>query len=54
MHCASFPGYFRKRLVEQKKLYVVVKLPSVVLRAHAGVSTAILFTRTYSGGTDEV
>lgn len=42
-------------LVEDQKLDAVVKLPSGVFRPYAGVSTAILlFTKTNSGGTDEV
>jgi type I restriction enzyme M protein len=45
----------RKMLVEDQKLDAVVKLPSGVFRPYAGVSTAILiFTRTDSGGTDDV
>lgn len=45
----------RKALVEDQKLDAVVKLPSGVFRPYAGVSTAILlFTRTDSGGTDDV
>lgn len=45
----------RKTLVEDQKLDAVVKLPSGVFRPYAGVSTAILFfTKTNSGGTDEV
>jgi len=45
----------RKMLVEEQKLDAVVKLPSGVFRPYAGVSTAILiFTRTDSGGTDDV
>ncbi|QGF22447.1 type I restriction-modification system subunit M [Raineyella fluvialis] len=45
----------RKRLVENQKLDAVIKLPSGVFRPYAGVSTAILvFTKTDSGGTDEV
>ena len=45
----------RRTLVEDQKLDTVVKLPSGVFRPYAGVSTAILFfTRTDSGGTDEV
>jgi type I restriction enzyme M protein len=45
----------RRTLVEEQKLDAVVKLPSGVFRPYAGVSTAILlFTRTDSGGTDEV
>jgi type I restriction enzyme M protein len=45
----------RRTLVEDQKLDAVVKLPSGVFRPYAGVSTAILFfTKTNSGGTDEV
>ncbi|MDN5855184.1 MAG: type I restriction-modification system subunit M, partial [Actinomycetia bacterium] len=45
----------RKTLVEDQKLDAVVKLPSGVFRPYAGVSTAILlFTKTDSGGTDDV
>ncbi|MGI8702232.1 MAG: type I restriction-modification system subunit M [Nocardioidaceae bacterium] len=45
----------RRMLVEEQKLDAVVKLPSGVFRPYAGVSTAILvFTRTDSGGTDDV
>ncbi len=45
----------RKTLIEDQKLDAVVKLPSGVFRPYAGVSTAILFfTKTNSGGTDEV
>ncbi|MGV9450114.1 type I restriction-modification system subunit M [Streptomyces sp. NPDC003635] len=45
----------RRILVEDQKLDAVVKLPSGVFKPYAGVSTAILFfTRTDSGGTDEV
>jgi type I restriction enzyme M protein len=45
----------RKILVEDQKLDAVVKLPSGVFRPYAGVSTAILlFTKTNSGGTDQV
>jgi type I restriction enzyme M protein len=45
----------RRMLVEDHKLDAVVKLPAGVFRPYAGVSTAILFfTRTDSGGTDEV
>ena len=45
----------RRILVEDHKLDAVVKLPSGVFRPYAGVSTAILFfTKTNSGGTDEV
>lgn len=45
----------RRMLVEDHKLDAVVKLPSGVFKPYAGVSTAILlFTRTDSGGTDQV
>lgn len=45
----------RKTLVEEQKLDGIVKLPSGVFRPYAGVSTAILlFTKTNSGGTDDV
>jgi len=45
----------RKLLVEKHKLEGIVKLPSGVFRPYAGVSTAIvLFTKTNSGGTDQV
>lgn len=45
----------RRVLVEDQKLDGVVKLPSGVFRPYAGVSTAILlFTKTNSGGTDQV
>jgi type I restriction enzyme M protein len=45
----------RKILVEDHKLDGIVKLPSGVFRPYAGVSTAILlFTKTNSGGTDQV
>ena len=45
----------RRALVEEQKLDAVVKLPSGVFKPYAGVSTAILlFTKTDSGGTDDV
>ena len=45
----------RKMLVENQKLEVVISMPSGVFKPYAGVSTGILiFTRTDSGGTDEV
>ena len=45
----------RKMLVEDQKLDGIVSMPSGVFRPYAGVSTAILlFTRTDSGGTDQV
>jgi len=45
----------RRMLVEEQKLDAVVKLPGGVFKPYAGVSTAILlFTKTSSGGTDQV
>jgi type I restriction enzyme M protein len=45
----------RRILVEDQKLDGIVKLPSGVFKPYAGVSTAILlFTKTNSGGTDDV
>ena len=45
----------RTILVEDQKLDAVVSMPSGVFRPYAGVSTAILlFTKTNSGGTDQV
>src|SRR5450759_1800283 len=45
----------RRILVEDQKLDAGVSLPSGVFRPYAGVSTAILlFTKTSSGGTDQV
>ncbi|KUH85656.1 MULTISPECIES: class I SAM-dependent DNA methyltransferase [unclassified Mycobacterium] len=45
----------RRMLVEDQKLDGIVKLPSGVFKPYAGVSTAILlFTKTNSGGTDQV
>src|SRR5918997_1959575 len=45
----------RRTLVEDQKLDAVVSLPGGVFRPYAGVSTAILlFTKTNSGGTDQV
>ena len=45
----------RQMLVEEQKLDAVVSLPSGAFRPYAGVSTAILlFTKTNSGGTDQV
>lgn len=42
-------------LVEDHKLDGIVSMPSGVFRPYAGVSTAILlFTKTNSGGTDQV
>ncbi len=45
----------RRILMEEQKLDGVVSLPAGVFRPYAGVSTAILlFTKTNSGGTDQV
>ena len=45
----------RRILVEEQKLDAVVSMPSGVFRPYAGVSTALLlFTKTNSGGTDDV
>jgi len=45
----------RKTLVEGHKLDAVISMPSGVFKPYAGVSTAVLlFTRTDSGGTDNV
>jgi type I restriction enzyme M protein len=45
----------RQMLVEEHKLDAVISMPSGVFRPYAGVSTAILlFTKTNSGGTDQV
>jgi type I restriction enzyme M protein len=45
----------RRILVEEQKLDAVVSLPGGTFRPYAGVSTAILlFTKTNSGGTDQV
>ena len=45
----------RKILVEEQKLDAIISMPSGVFKPYAGVSTAILlFTRTNSGGTDDV
>jgi type I restriction enzyme M protein len=45
----------RKMLVEDQKLDAIVSMPSGVFKPYAGVSTAILlFTKTNSGGTDDV
>ncbi|MCC7376920.1 MAG: SAM-dependent DNA methyltransferase [Verrucomicrobiales bacterium] len=45
----------RRILVEEQKLDAVISLPGGVFRPYAGVSTAILlFTKTNSGGTDQV
>ena len=45
----------REILVENQKLDAIISMPSGVFRPYAGVSTAIvLFTKTNSGGTDNV
>jgi type I restriction enzyme M protein len=45
----------RRLLVEDQKLDAVISLPGGVFKPYAGVSTAILlFTKTNSGGTDQV
>lgn len=45
----------RRKIVEEQKLDAVISLPSGVFKPYAGVSTAILlFTKTNSGGTDNV
>ena len=45
----------RRTLVEDQKLDAVISMPPGVFKPYAGVSTAVLiFTRTDSGGTDEV
>lgn len=45
----------RRILVEDQQLNAVISMPSGVFKPYAGVSTAvILFTKTNSGGTDNV
>lgn len=45
----------RKMLVEDQKLDGIISMPSGVFKPYAGVSTAVLlFTKTNSGGTDNV
>jgi type I restriction enzyme M protein len=45
----------REMLIEGQKLDAVISLPGGVFKPYAGVSTAILlFTKTNSGGTDQV
>jgi type I restriction enzyme M protein len=45
----------RHMLIEEQKLDAVISLPSGVFKPYAGVSTGILlFTKTNSGGTDQV
>lgn len=45
----------RQEIVEKQKLNAVISMPSGVFKPYAGVSTAvIIFTKTNSGGTDDV
>src|SRR6202140_5467830 len=45
----------RRILIDDQKLDAVISLPSGVFKPYAGVSTAVLlFTKTNSGGTDQV
>ncbi len=45
----------RRSLIEEQKLDAIISMPSGVFKPYAGVSTAILlFTKTNSGGTDQV
>src|SRR5690606_18040904 len=45
----------RRMIIEDHKLDGIVKLPSGVFKPYAGVATSILlFTKTNSGGTDNV
>jgi type I restriction enzyme M protein len=45
----------RRILVEEQKLDAIISMPAGVFRPYAGVSTAVLlFTKTNSGGTDDV
>lgn len=45
----------RKELIDNQKLQAVISMPSGVFKPYAGVSTAVLlFTKTNSGGTDNV
>lgn len=45
----------RRTLVEDQKLEAIISMPSGVFKPYAGVSTAVMiFTRTDSGGTDDV
>jgi type I restriction enzyme M protein len=44
-----------QKLVEEQHLQAVISMPSGVFKPYAGVSTAVLlFTKTNSGGTDNV
>ena len=45
----------RKELIDNQQLRAVISMPSGVFKPYAGVSTAvIIFTKTNSGGTDNV
>ena len=45
----------RKEIIDNHKLDAVISMPSGVFKPYAGVSTAVLlFTKTNSGGTDNV
>ncbi len=45
----------RRELIDRQKLQAVISMPAGVFKPYAGVSTAVLlFTRTDSGGTDQV
>jgi type I restriction enzyme M protein len=45
----------RKEIIDNQKLQAVISMPSGVFKPYAGVSTAVLlFTKTNSGGTDNV
>lgn len=45
----------RRELIDRQKLQAVISMPSGVFKPYAGVSTAVLlFTKTNSGGTDNV
>lgn len=45
----------RTELIERQKLQAVISMPGGVFKPYAGVSTAVLlFTKTQSGGTDQV
>ncbi|MFZ6665631.1 type I restriction-modification system subunit M [Peijinzhouia sedimentorum] len=45
----------RRTLIENQKLDAIISMPSGVFKPYAGVSTAVLiFTKTNSGGTDQV
>ena len=45
----------RQELIDRQKLQAIISMPSGVFKPYAGVSTAVLlFTKTNSGGTDQV